>query len=283
MKYQSVLALGSIALALSLFAGCGQTVSLTGSSGSELLSPVAAPADHVSAGIAGNGSSGSEYLSEEEAKQIALTDAGLAESDATFLRVRLDYDDGRAEYDVEFYSGTNEYDYEIDAVTGQILSVERDVDSCTPSASGSDVGEEAAKQAALNHAGVRADEVTFVKTERDYDDGRLIYEVEFYRGTEEYDYEIDAASGEVLSYDYDAEAYAPAQSGSSSVTAEQAKQLAFTHAGVSEADVRGLEMDTDNDDGRTVYEFEWKVGNTEYSCEIDAATGTVLQFEKEQD
>lgn len=47
--------------------------------------------------------------------------------------------------------------------------------------------------------------------------------------------------------------------------------------------MRGLEMDTDNDDGRTVYEFEWKVGNTEYSCEIDAATGTVLQFEKEQD
>ena len=285
MNRKSILTLTSLALGLSLLAGCGAAVSMTGSSGSELLAPVAAPGGHVSAGIAGNAASGSEYLTEEEAKQIALADAGLAESDVTFLKVRLDYDDGRAEYDVEFYRGAEEYDYEIDAVSGEIRSVDRDVEDYAPAASGStggDIGEAGAKQVALSHAGLTEAQVTFVKVERDYEDGRLVYEVEFYCGANEYDYEIAADGGEILSYDYDAESYAPAQGGSA-VTAEQAKQIAFSHAGVAEADVRALELDTDRDDGRTVYEFEWKVGNIEYSCEIDAATGTVIEFEKEQD
>ncbi len=288
MKRNSILSLTCLALGLSLLAGCGGTVSVTGSSGSELLSPVAAPGGHVSAGIAGNAASGSQYLTEDEVKKIALTDAGLSESEVTFFKVRLDYDDGRAEYDVEFYRGAEEYDYKIDAVSGEILSVDRDVEDYAPTASapaqttGGDIGEAGAKQVALSHAGLAESEVTFVKVERDYEDGRLVYEVEFYCGANEYDYEIAADGGEILSYDYDAESYAPAQGGSA-VTAEQAKQIAFSHAGVAEADVRALELDTDRDDGRTVYEFEWKVGNIEYSCEIDAATGTVIEFEKEQD
>ena len=292
MKYQATLTLASLALAVSLLAGCGPTSSQTSASGSGLLAPVAAPADHVSAGIAGNATSGSEYLSDAEVKQIALKDAGLEESAVTFLKVRLDYDNGRAEYDVEFYSGTTEYDYEIDAVSGQILSVDRDIESYTPAAgtasnSGTavsgDIGEAAAKQAALSHAGLSESDVAFVKVERDYDDGRHVYEVEFYHGTNEYVYEIAASDGSILSYGYDAGFYTPPKSSGASVTAEQAKQLAFSHAGVNEADVRALEMDTDHDDGRTVYEFEWKVGRTEYSCEIDASTGAVVSFEKEVD
>ena len=77
MKYQATLTLASLALAVSLLAGCGPTSSQTSASGSGLLAPVAAPADHVSAGIAGNATSGSEYLSDAEVKQIALKDAGL--------------------------------------------------------------------------------------------------------------------------------------------------------------------------------------------------------------
>lgn len=103
-------------------------------------------------------------------------------------------------------------------------------------------------------------------------------------GAEEYDYEIDATTGEILSYDYDAENYNGTQAVSgTAVTADEAKQIALTHAGVAESDIRGLELETDRDNGRTVYEFSWKVGFTEYDYEIDVDTGAILSHSQEQD
>lgn len=179
----------------------------------EAPAPVAAPASEGNAGIAGSADPNSGYIGEDAAKTTALTRAGLAESDVEAIRVRLDYDDGRAEYDVEFW--------------------------------------------------VRTD-----------------------AGAAEYDYEIDALTGEVLAFDYDAEDYDAAQASAASgtaVTAEEAKQIALNHAGVNEADIRALELETDHDDGRTVYEFSWKVGWTEYDYDIDAATGEILSYSQDVD
>ena len=53
----------------------------------------------------------------EKAKEAALNHAGVAESDTVFLIAEADYDDGRKEYEVEFYAGGTEYDYTIDAAS----------------------------------------------------------------------------------------------------------------------------------------------------------------------
>ena len=89
-----------------------------------------------------------------------------------------------------------------------------------PGASGgtqsrADIGAGKAKTIALNHAGVSASNAVFLHAKLDYDDGRRTYEVEFYSGSKEYDYEIDAATGELLSYDFAAERYTPADSSGS--------------------------------------------------------------------
>ena len=84
------------------------------------------------------------------------------------------------------------------------------------SQSGSYIGEAKAKSIALSHAGLSEDQVTFVRVKLDRDDGRWEYEVEFYKGGTEYDYEINATTGAILSYDYDAESYTPPQTGSQS-------------------------------------------------------------------
>ena len=57
----------------------------------------------------------------DAAKAAALADAGLAESDVTFTKEKLDWDDGIAVYDIEFLTADTEYDYEIDAATGAVL------------------------------------------------------------------------------------------------------------------------------------------------------------------
>ena len=68
----------------------------------------------------------SDGITEAEAQAIALEHAGLTEEAVSRLHVRKDFDDGRQEYDVEFHVEYLEYEYEIDAVTGKILSFDKD-------------------------------------------------------------------------------------------------------------------------------------------------------------
>lgn len=153
----------------------------------------------------------SASITEEQAKEIAANHAGVAVADLTFHSVSLEEDDGRRVYDVEFYSGSTEYDYEIDAATGDILSYDNDVEnfsipqqqSTQGTATGSYIGDDAAKAAALQRAGLTADQVRWEKCELDEDDGRFSYELEFSSGQHEYECEIEAFTGEILNFEQD--------------------------------------------------------------------------------
>lgn len=68
-----------------------------------------------------------KFIGEAKAKQIALNNAGLKEKDVSFVKTGLKFDDGRSIYDIEFYSGNTEYDFEIDTKTGKILDFDYDM------------------------------------------------------------------------------------------------------------------------------------------------------------
>ncbi|MBO5796964.1 MAG: PepSY domain-containing protein, partial [Clostridia bacterium] len=70
---------------------------------------------------------------------------------------------------------------------------------------GNHIGEDKAKEKALAHAKVTADKATALRVELDRDDGRTVYEVEFRADGYEYEYEIDATTGDVLKYDRERE------------------------------------------------------------------------------
>lgn len=151
------------------------------------------------------------FIGSDAAKQAALADAGVSAGDARFTKVRMDYEDGVPVYEVEFYTATHEYDYEIHAQNGSVFHKEVEAHQTssgnhhggTGTQTGADIGAEAAKSAALNHAGCAAGDVVFTKVERDYDDGWLVYEIEFYKGGLEYEFEIDGTSGAVLKFERD--------------------------------------------------------------------------------
>ena len=154
-------------------------------------------------------------------------------------------------------------------------------------ASADKVDEARAKEIALNHAGVKAADATVTKSKLDYEDGRQVYEIEFYvsgsSGYTEYDYEIEAATGKIVSYDHDAESYAPpAQSTNSGVkvTEATAKKTALSRvSGATEKDI--CEWKLDYDDGRMEYEGKIIYGGMEYEFTINAATGAVTEWDVE--
>ncbi|WP_292377860.1 PepSY domain-containing protein [Methanosarcina sp. UBA289] len=141
-----------------------------------------------------------------------------------------------------------------------------------------------AKEIALAHAGLTEADVTFVKANLDTDDGRQEYEIEFYNASTEYDYEIDMSTGEVLSYDSDAENYSASgstQSGNTNtyIGEEKAKSIALAKVpGATESDIQ---LHFDSEDRMAIYEGSIVFGNMKYEFEINAATGTIVDWSVE--
>ena len=151
------------------------------------------------------------------------------------------------------------------------------------------IGAEAARTIAITHAGVNEAEITKYESELDFEKGVMVYDIEFDCDGYEYDYDINAKTGEIVKYEkeraevYTAPSQAPDASSSGIITEADAKAIALAHAGLSEGEVKKLKCETDKDDGVLVYEVEFKVGNVEYEYEIAAKDGSVIKYDVEKD
>lgn len=142
----------------------------------------------------------------DSAKTIALADAGLAETDVTSTKEKLDWDNGVAVYDIDFYSTDMEYEYEINAATGIIMDKSAELlgnPNSAPAGAGSLLDADRAKEIAVTHAGFTLEDVFFTKVKLEEEDGRMEYEIEFYKDRIEYEYKIDASTGSILEYESD--------------------------------------------------------------------------------
>lgn len=308
------------------------------------------------------------YIGAEKAKEIAYAHAKVSAQNIAFCEVDMDVEKGVMVYELDFKCNGYEYEYDIDARTGDIVKNKKEIDDDMPAgtqlpadkttqtgtgdgvpsggttppsagsqnpAGGNDQGSsqggnggassavitlEQAKEIALNHAGLTADAAYFEKAELDYDNGIQAYELEFKSGGYEYEYDINAQTGDIVknkkeidddipgnaqmpsggTYYHHPEqnhgedhhdAFVPAGNGGSgnggtasgTITLEQAKEIALNHAGLT-ADAAYFEKaKLDYDDGIQIYEVEFKSGNAEYEYEIDAVTGTVRDYEWDYD
>ena len=168
------------------------------------------------------------------------------------------------------------------------------------------IGVEAAKSAAFAHAGLEASQVTMGEVDFDYEDGRMVYELEFYASGAEYEYDIDASTGAVVKSSQEggrtqtgsstgssgASGNVPSGAGSGTAQSEAggtaadigreaALAAALNHAEVSQDQVYDLEVKQEYDDGRLEYEIEFKTGGWEYEYTISAADGTILDYERD--
>ena len=224
---------------------------------------------------------------------IALSDAGLKENQVNDLTAKYRTENGLSFYTVTFTSGSYTYEYRVNAVDGSILQADRnavtqEAETGTTTESQTTttkkITKAKAKSIALKHAGVSASKATFVKAKLDYEDGRRVYEIEFYSGNTEYDYEILASNGKIISYDKDIENYKIPRKNTSSSTyigKAKAKSIALKDAGVSASSATFTKTKLDYEDDIRVYEIEFYTNSAEYEYEINAKTGKIRDMDVE--
>ena len=163
--------------------------------------------------------------------------------------------------------------------TTQTATLSEDDDLVTDADSFSGTGvsllsAEEAKAKALVHAGLSAGQVTFSKQKLHREEGRWVYEIEFFAQNQcEYEYEIDAATGAVLSMECEKEH----GSFPTEISSDQARDIALAKVpGAASHHVTCLELES-HSHGHC-YQVEILYGDREYACEIDAITGNVREF-----
>ena len=255
------------------------------------------------------------YISMDAAQSAALDAASIAAADANFSATTLDDVAGITCYKIEFSAGGYDYAYSINAESGEVLEASyheqagaaalpdgsTGTTTTQPSTTKPNVGavttapaqtntpntgsatgavdEAKAQEIALTHAGVKAADATITKSKLDYDDGRQVYEIEWYANGAKYDYEIAVATGEIVNSGYEAKTVVGTGS-SATVSEATAKQTALARvSGATEKDI--YEWKLDYDDGRPEYEGKIIYGGMEYEFTIDANTGAVLEWEAE--
>ena len=177
------------------------------------------------------------------------------------------------------------------------LSVEELKDLAEAGAPAMPIGKAAVAYAAEQYAGTTALDSVTAEVDSELDESPAHYEVELHTAWGEFEYLVDAYTGKVLSGQKDLLAAVsasnettkpsgqkPAPSGTvQDIGYAKAKSIALNHAGLSENQAYDMDIELDDEDGKLVYEIEFKSGGMEYSYEINAATGAILKHEAEID
>ena len=250
----------------------------------------------------------------EEAQKAALKAADIEAADADISATTLGEVAGVVCYKVEFTSGEYVYAYTINAETGAVMemssqeqnaqasgtqtevadpavpataqtsgSAQAQTSAAAPAQNATGTGtvdEATAQKIALEHARVKAADATITKSKLDYEDGHQVYDIEWYAGGAKYDYEIAADTGEIISFAYE-EKTIGADSRSVTLSEADAKKTALDRvSGATDKDLYKWKLDYD--DGRPEYEGKIIYGGTEYEFTIDAATGSVMEWDAEK-
>ena len=204
-----------------------------------------------------------DFVSLEEAKKIALEDAGLDETTQkiVFTREELSRNQGNPCYLLEFYTGTNQYFYQIDAKSGSIIYA------------GKFITLSEAKKIALEDAGCK-DKVSF--TEETLVSGGIktpYYRLVFADAKTQWTYRIDAVLGNVL------EKQQKEIVTTDFISLEEAKQIALKDAGLDDATQKIVftREELSRNSGKPCYILEFYTAKKQYSYKVDAKNGSIIE------
>lgn len=140
-----------------------------------------------------------------------------------------------------------------------------------------------ALEIALSAANLTKSQLTHCEIDLDFEDGKMVYDVELKVGYKEYDLEIDAVTGEILKKEFPDNS-TNLTDNSKFISKDEATAIALKAAGISAENAKQLKAELDRSDSGTYkYEVDFKYGIYEYEYDIDAVTGKIIKSEKEID
>ncbi|WP_159561580.1 PepSY domain-containing protein [Streptococcus halichoeri] len=144
--------------------------------------------------------SSSKKISKDKATDIALKDAKLTKKEASHFQIKSDKEDGKATYEIDFDTDKKEYDYTVDAETGKILEKSTDNKglSGTKDLTKDTISQDKAKSIALEDAAIKEKDTSMMSIEKDMDGTTSTYEIKFTAHNNEYDYTINAKTGDII-------------------------------------------------------------------------------------
>lgn len=227
-----------------------------------------------------------QMISQEEARNIAFAHAGVSDKDVIDFEIELDSENGVTYYEIDFDTVDFEFEYDINAQTGVIIKSEKEAVKENNGGTTNIISFDEAKSIALNHAKVDASSLIDFDIDLESKNGITYYEIEFETVNCEYEYDINAETGEIIWFEWDnSDSFTPAPVSSSApsvISRDEAKNIAFNHAGVDESLVTECEIELDDDDGKLIYEVEFETAEYEFEYDIDAKTGKIIKSEREK-
>ena len=273
------------------------------------------------------------YITKEAALEAALAKAGFAKEDVKEIEMEFDCKKGVMHYEVEFRKDFTEYEYKINATTGEIIKEEIEDDKKDDDKDDNKtekpvidtsnfIGEAQAQSNALKDLGIEESAVAFVETKIETDDGvPEYYKVKIYTSEAKHVYKIDLTNGTVLAHkvtdlnkqqgkpdkdtsdktnngvgngnsgngnqggngNHSGEGYNKGHGGNGDLHAcnaigkTRALEIVFADAGIAESDAINVKIAYDCDDGKAEYEIEFIYNNAEYEYDINAVTGEIIE------
>lgn len=239
-------------------------------------------------GFKANNYNNKNIISMQKAEEIALKDAQVNKDRVVFDDKELDKDDKKAVYEFEFKADGVEYDYKIDAVTGNIIKKEIDMKNILKEHQKKSkyLTIKEVEEIAIKDIKANRDRIILTDVDFDYDDNKAIYELEFKVDSVEYEYDIDAVTGKILKkkIDDDYSNHKDTNTVNNNImTMQKAEDIVLKDAKVNRSRVVFEDRELDSDDNRMVYEFEFKADGVEYEYKIDAVTGVIIEKDIDRD
>ncbi len=211
------------------------------------------------------------YIGEDKAKETAFAHAGVSGQDILFYEMDMDLEKGVMVYEIEFKCGGFEYEYDIDAQTGEIIKNKKEVDDDFPAGSQASSGktDDPAAGSQSPEPGTKTPDAGSQTPAS---------------GTNTPAAGTQSPGGNTATPPSSPQDGVGNAGGTSGIlTLEQAKEIALNHAGQSASNVYFDKVELDHDHGMQKYEIEFIAGSTEYDYEIDAVTGAILKYDWDQD
>ena len=160
------------------------------------------PSNNTNKSSSSNKTPASSSITKEKAKSIAFAHATVSESNVKGLKIENDWEHGQEAYSVSFYTGNYEYEYDIAKSNGTILKADKDYEKNNNSSnSNSMISKDKAMSIALAKVSGATSSNIYIELEKD--DGRYTYEGEINFNNKEYEFEIDAYTGNILKWEVD--------------------------------------------------------------------------------